>query len=47
MLRLYARWYGISVLDIAEADWVAQWVSRNHNSLRYDPLTFRWKWVGE
>ena len=45
MIRLYAQLSGISDLDIAEAPWVADWVKRNHNSLRYDYLTFRWKWV--
>jgi hypothetical protein len=45
MLRWYAETYGISDLDIAEAPWVADWVKRHGNSLRYDHLTFRWKWI--
>lgn len=46
MLAWYAKTFGIGDGDIAEAEWVASWVRRNHNNLQYDPVTFRWKWIG-
>lgn len=45
LLTWYAKEFGISNVDIAEAEWVADWVKRNLNSLCYDPVTFRYKWV--
>jgi len=42
MLAWYAETFGIGDLDIAEAPWVADWIKRHHNRLRYDHLQCRW-----
>jgi len=42
--ELYARRFGISDLDIAEAEWLAHWVRRHSNSMTYDAACFRWVW---
>lgn len=44
-IEWYARNFGISDLDIAEADWVRDWVLRNRNRLRYDHIAFMWQWI--
>lgn len=44
LLIWYAKNFGISDQDLNEADWVADWVKRKHNQLRYEPLTCRWLW---
>jgi hypothetical protein len=45
LLKWYAKTFGISDLDISEADWVAHWVKRNRNRLVYNPLVCVWRWV--
>jgi hypothetical protein len=42
MIELYARIFGIGDMDVMEAPWVADWISRNHNRLVYNDLRFRW-----
>jgi hypothetical protein len=45
LLAWYAKNFGISDLDVAEAEWVAHWVKSNHNRLRYNPNLCVWRWV--
>lgn len=45
MIELYAKTFGISDLDIAEAPWLKSWIKRHHNNLKYDVFTCRFVWV--
>lgn len=45
LLVWYAKNFGISDIDMLEANWVADWVKRNHNRLQYCLITYRWKWI--
>jgi hypothetical protein len=45
LLIWYAKHFGITDQDMLEANWLADWVKRHHNRLRYCPLTCRWIWV--
>lgn len=42
VIEWYAKHFGISALDALEAPWVTDWIDRNHNRLRYNPLVYRW-----
>lgn len=45
MLQWYATIFGIGDDDIAEASWIADWIKRHHNNIRYDHASFRWFYI--
>lgn len=45
MIKLYAKIFGISDQDIAEAEWLKAWINRHHNNLKYNDIEFKFYWI--